>query len=436
MSYIGTSPAPLKDIFCNFGLAAARDALDDRLIDEVAARTVAPTRKRLFTPLVTALCCVFGHLQKDLSLRKIEDWLFNYSDQPGPRYGKALSDARARLPAEFFAELVHELGLRAMDSAGMHINGLRVVLVDGTTMQLARSPANSEYFGHTGNQVRMSCLPVARMLLMACAGTGAAIHAAVAPYRTSEMSLLLEALPKLPPQSLLVGDRLLGSWLVLWRLTEQGSHGLFKVQQARKLKCHAWQGKADYYEVWRRPEPAHSPNSEALRSAPKELQVRIIRRKVKGRWLELCTTLLDQRLWPADELVKLYAQRWGVELAIRHMKADHLSSVVRAKSPKAAINEIYSGVLAYTVVRTVMSRTGQDPWRLSHSRSSEQIVNTSERMREAHATKLPGIYATMLQQIAQTRTNPQARAPCLRVLLPSRSRYPVHPEFSTTKSAA
>jgi hypothetical protein len=318
----------------------------------------------------------------------------------------------------------------------MHINGLRVVLVDGTTMQLARSPANSEYFGHTGNQVRMSCLPVARMLLMACAGTGAAIHAAVAPYRTSEMSLLLEALPKLPPQSLLVGDRLLGSWLVLWRLTEQGSHGLFKVQQARKLKCHAWQGKADYYEVWRRPEPAHSPNSEALRSAPKELQVRIIRRKVKGRWLELCTTLLDQRLWPADELVKLYAQRWGVELAIRHIKADHLSSVVRAKSPKAAINEIYSGVLAYTVVRTVMSRTGQDPWRLSHSRSSEQIVNTSERMREAHATKLPGIYATLLQQIAQTRTNPQARAPCLRVLLPSRSRYPVHPEFSTTKSAA
>lgn len=436
MSNIGTWPARLKDIFSSSGLAALRDILDDRLIDDVAASTVAPSRERLFTPRVTALCCVFGHLQKDLSLRKVEDWLFSFSDQPGPRYGKALSDARARLPAEFFAGLVHAMGLRAMDSAGMHINGLRVVLVDGTTMQLARSAANSEHFGHTGNQVRMSCLPVTRMLLMACAGTGAALHAAVAPYRTSEMSLLLEALPKLPPESLLVGDRLLGSWLVLWRLTEQGSHGLFKIQQARKLKCHALRGKADYYEVWQRPRPTHGPNGEALRAAPKELRVRIIRRKVNGHWLELCTTLLDQRLWPADELVRLYAHRWKAELAIRDIKAEHLPKVVRAKSPKAAINEIYSGVLAYTAVRIVMSRTGLDPWRLSHSRSGALIVNTSERMREAHVSKLCRIYGTMLKQIAETRTILQARAPCLRVLLPTRSRYPVHPEFSTAKSAA
>lgn len=436
MSNIGTWPARLKDIFSNYGLAAVREVLDDRLIDDVVARTGLVARQRLFTPRVTALCCVFGHLQKDLSLRKVEDWLFSFSDQPGPRYGKALSDARARLPAEFFAGLVHALGRRAIDSAGMPINGLRVVLVDGTTMQLARSAANSGHFGHTGNQIRKSCLPVSRMLLMVCAGTGAAVHAAVAPYRTSEMSLLLEALPGLSPGSLLVGDRLLGSWLVLWRLMEQGSHGLFKVQQARKLKCHALRGNADYCEVWQRPRPTHGPNGEALRGAPKELRVRIIRRKVKGHWLELCTTLLDQRLWPAEELVRLYAQRWKAELAIRDIKAEHLPKVVRAKNPNAAINEIYSAVLAYTAVRMVMSKTRLDPWRLSHSRSSMLIVGTSERMREAPSIKRLNIYAAMLKQIAATKTSLQARAPCQRALLPRRSRYPVHPEFSTAKNAA
>lgn len=436
MSDIGICRTRLKELFSNLGLGAVRKSLDNRLIADVAARMGLVTRERLFTPFVTMLCCVFCHLQGGLSLRKVEDWLFGFAGKSGRRYGKALSDARARLPVQFFAELVHALGLRALASAGLHHDSLRVVLVDGTTMPLARTPDNSGYFGHAGNQARQSCLPVARMLLMLCAGTGAAVHAAVAPYRTSEMALLLAALHRLPPQSLLLGDRFFGSWLVLWRLTQQGCHGLFQIHQTRKLACHAWHGEADYHEVWRRPGLAHTANGESLRHAPKELRVRVIRRQVEGRWLVLCTTLLDATRWPADELVRLHAARWKVELAIRHLKSDHLPAVVRAKSPDAVANEITGAVLAYTAVRLVMSQAGADPWRLSHARANALIVHTSERMREAPWNRLTRIYEALLNQIKQTRTELQPRAPCRRVLLPRRTRYPVHPDFTTANYAA
>lgn len=436
MSNIGICRTRLKELFSGHGLGAIRKSLDDRLIGDVAARVGLVTRERLFTPLVTVLCCVFGQLQRGLSLRKVEDWLFGFSGNPGRRYGKALSDARARLPVRFFAELIHALGLRSMASGGLCREGLRVVLVDGTTMPMARTKLNSDHFGHAGNQIRKSCLPVARILLMLCGGTGAAVHAAVAAYRTSEMALLLAALHRLPPQCLLLGDRFFASWLVLWRLTQQGCHGLFQVHQTRKLSCHAWPGDADYCEVWRRPGLAHTANGESLRHAPKELRVRIIRRRVEGRWLVLCTTLLDEKRWPADELVNLHAERWKVELAIRHLKADHLPAVVRAKGPDAVANEIAAAVLAYNAVRLVMSEAGADPWRLSHARAGALIVHASERMREAHWSKLVAIFANLLNQIRLTRTELQPRAPCPRVLLPRRTRFPVHPDFSTAKDAA
>jgi len=437
LNSIGTCRFRLKQLFSNFALGPVRNLLSDRLVRDAWDRAGGRCRQRLFTPLVTVLCCVFSHLQGGWSLRKVEAWMFGFGRPGSRRHGKALSDARARLPARFLRELIASLGRLAQHRRGLVWHGLHVALVDGTTLALERTQCNVARFGRAGNQHRKSCFPLARIVLSLCAGTGAVLRAMVAPYGVSEMAMLLRLLPGLGPGTLVLADRYFGSWLVLWRLRRQGCHGLFQIHQARRPRCADWTGEADYIEHWDRPRAVHTRHPAALKLAPRQLAVRIIRRRLQdGRWLSLCTTLLDQQRWPAQDVFDLYLLRWKVEIGIRHIKAEHLRGRVRARGAKAAINEILFGLLAYNAVRCVMADSAAEPWRLSHSQSCALILTAAECMRGAGGVRLLMIYEDLRRSIALTQTKTRPRPPCPRALLPRRERYPLHPDFAYPRKAA
>jgi hypothetical protein len=436
MSVIGIQRRPLKEIFLNFALRPARKFLSDALLDSVCRNVGMAFRRRLLTPGAVVLCCVFSHLQGGKSLRIVENWFFSFGESASKRYGRALSKARAKLPATVFYSLIQELGGFALGRRAHRWRGLNVVLVDGTTQAIARSTENSSFFGHSGNQHRKSCHPLARMLWMTCAGTGACLSCMVGGYRTSEMSMLLRLLPDLQTGSLLIGDSAFGSWRVLWELAADRRHGIFVRHPSRKLECDAWEGPADYIETWRRPPKGQLRTGPLPENAPDVLAVRVIRQKVSGRWLTLCTTLLDARRWPADEIVALYARRWTVETGILWLKKQHLQPIIRAKGARAAVNEILSGILAYNVTRVVVAEATDEAWRVSHMEARELIVLTGERMREAHVCKLLAIYDQLLEQIRHTRSPKQERPPHPRTVLPRPAGYPIRSEFKTKKKAA
>lgn len=437
MNIIGACRFRLKQLFSEFALGPVRNLLSDRLVREAWNRAGGRCRERLFTPLVTVLCCVFGHLQGSWSLRQLEDWVFSFGRLHSPRHGKALSDARARLPARFLRELIASLGKVAQQRSGLVWHGLPVALVDGTTLAMERTAGNVARFGRAPNQHRKSCFPLARMVLCLCAGTGAVLRAMVAPYGVSEMAMLLRTLPGLEPGTLVLADRYFGSWLVLWRLARQGCHGLFQVHQTRKLRCEDWSGEADYIEHWDRPRAVHMRHPAAFKNAPGRLAVRIIRRQLPdGRWLTLCSTLLDAQRWPAQQVFELYLLRWKVEIGIRHIKAEHLQGRIRARKPRAALNQILFGLLAYNAVRCVMADSAPEPWRLRHAQSCTLIISAAERMREARGVRLLAIYHDLRTAIAATYTAYQTRPPCPRALLPRQERYPLHPDFAYPRSAA
>jgi hypothetical protein len=434
---IGTCRFRLKQLFSDFALGPIRNLLSDRLVRDAWSRAGGRYRERLFTPLVTVLCCVFGHLRGGWSLRKVEDWVFSFGRPRSPRHGKALSDARARLPARFLRELIVLLGRVARRRRGLVWHGLGVVLIDGTTLTLERTPGNVARFGRAPNQHRKSCFPVARIVLSLCAGTGAVLRAMVASYGVSEMAMLLRMLPGMEPGTLVLADRYYGSWLVLWRLMQRGCHGLFQIHQARRLLCADWDGDADYIEYWDRPRAVHTRHPWAMKHAPARLAVRIIRRRLPGgRPLILCTTLLDRQRWPAQQVFDLYLLRWKVEIGIRHIKAEHLRGRIQARRAKAAVNEILFGLLAYNAVRCVMADSATEPWRLSHAQSCALILSTADRMREACGVRLLVIYDDMRTAIALTHTAYQTRPPCPRALLPRHERYPLHPDFAYPRKAA
>jgi hypothetical protein len=84
----------------------------------------------------------------------------------------------------------------------------------------------------------------------------------------------------------------------------------------------------------------------------------------------LVTTLLDERLDPAEGLVVLYHERWEQERAIDELKTHQRERpVLRSRTPAGVVQELYGLLLGHFVVRSLMQeaarRRGLDPDRLS-----------------------------------------------------------------------
>jgi DDE family transposase len=77
------------------------------------------------------------------------------------------------------------------------------------------------------------------------------------------------------------------------------------------------------------------------------------------------TTLLDADEYTRDDLADLYHERWLAELDIRAIKCSLGMDVLRCKSPEMVHKEIWTGLLAYNLVRQTMLQaayaSGQSP---------------------------------------------------------------------------
>ena len=79
--------------------------------------------------------------------------------------------------------------------------------------------------------------------------------------------------------------------------------------------------------------------------------------EVKGyrtRQVTLATTLLDAETYSAEALAELYFLRWTVELDFRHIKTTMQMDVLRGRTPDVVRKEIWTHLLAYNLIRTVM----------------------------------------------------------------------------------
>ena len=118
--------------------------------------------------------------------------------------------------------------------------------------------------------------------------------------------------------------------------------------------------------VWRKPWLWQRPRylSEAVwKRIPQELSVRVVRfsLRVPGfrtRSVTLVTTLLDARAYPAEELARLYARRWRIELWFRDIKTSLGMETLRCQSPKLVHKELEMFFIAYNLIRALMAEAG------------------------------------------------------------------------------
>ena len=334
-------------------------------------------RERLYPPTVTLSMFMRQVLDADHSCQKaVNGWAAQrVADGLKPmsvRTG-AYCRARQRLPLEMLSGLTRETGrqLNALADPGWRWRGRPVKLVDGTGISMPDTEENQASYPQPGTQAPGVGFPLARLVVVTCLATGAAMDAAIGPHSgkgNSELGLLRKLGAAFSPGDVMLADALYCNYFLIATMIAAGVDVLFEQNGARITDFRRGQslGPRDHLVCWRKPaaQPAWM-TPEQYAAFPEELTVR----EVKAGHQVLVTTMLTHRAIGKHDLSALYACRWDAELDLRNLKTTMGMEVLRCQTPQMTEKELWVHLLAYNVIRLLMAQAaysaGVDPRSLS-----------------------------------------------------------------------
>jgi Insertion element 4 transposase N-terminal/Transposase DDE domain len=271
----------------------------------------------------------------------------------------SLSRARGKLGADpvrmLFEHVAGPTG--AAGAAGVSCCGLRVVSVDGSTMDVPASDENAAFFGRPSNQVRDGAFPQARWVVAAESGTGSLLGAAVGRYADAEQPLARDLLGCLGPGMLVLADRKFLSWSLAREFLATGAHILWRASASFTLRPVRALADGTYLAELKPPRKKDGP----------PLTVRVIEYTVHttaGDGPEetsevfcLVTSLLDPDEYPVLDLACCYPARWGCETVIGHHKTDmgQGQPVLRSGDPEGVLQEMWALFAVYQAISRLTS---------------------------------------------------------------------------------
>ena len=268
----------------------------------------------------------------------------------------AIFQARDRLGAEplrgLFDRVARPLATEA--TPGSWLAGRRLVAIDGTTLDVADTVVNDEFFGRPGvSKGERSAFPQARLVALAECGTHAIFDAEIGPCTTSELGLSKLLVDRLEPGMVLLADRGFTGFALWQQAAATGADLLWRAKnnvhprQIEVFDDGSWLGEMRLNNT--------RLNSEAIVVRVVEYHVDDGRDTQMGP-LRLFTTMLDPDEVSATELAIAYAQRWEIESTFDELKTHQRGSkmVLRSKSPALVQQEIWGHLCCHYAIRTLM----------------------------------------------------------------------------------
>ena len=282
-----------------------------------------------------------------------------------------ISQARTRLGWEPLRQLHDEVvkPIAVAATKGAWYRGLRLVSVDGSTLEVADEAANDEAFGRPGASRGMSAFPQLRFVALVENGTHVLFGTQLGPYATGEITLAKAALSALRQGMLCLADRNFFGFALWVQARSTGADLLWRIKINARLPRE--QPLADGSYLSR----IYASDSDRRRQRH-GVTVRVIEYRLQGvseaePIYRLLTSLLDPAQAPATELAALYHERWEIETALAELKT-HLRGakiVLRSKTPDLVRQEFYGLMMAHFAVRGLMHeaalKADADPDQLS-----------------------------------------------------------------------
>jgi hypothetical protein len=366
----------LRREFLQEGELPFADVLSSGCLAEALTEIQRPWKDRIFSPLVTLWVFLGQVLNADQSCRAAVARLIAHRAAKGlPPCSSdtgGYCQARRRLPERFFAAVARLVGqnLDARIDRRWLWKGRRVCLFDGSTVSMPDTPANRAAYPLTYNQTPGTNFALARIGAIISLSCGAILDLGICCYAgkgQGEVSLLRRLWDTLCPGDVLLGDRLMSGWVSMHLLQRRGvdtvsrlsSHRRADFRQGRRL------GKDDHLVQWKKPTSIRSVDRPTYNTLPDAITVREVRFRVeqagfRTRSVVVVTTLLDPAQASKEELASLYRARWNNELDLRSIKVVLQMDLLRCKTPELVRKEVWTHVLAYNLIRTVMAQAAAE----------------------------------------------------------------------------
>jgi len=306
-------------------------------------------------------------------------WLDGASTKIKAAGKAAISQARTRLGAAPLRALWQESVtlLAQQEQPGAFYRGLRLVSIDGSTLDVPDTAENLAHFGRQESSRGQSAFPQLRFVALCESGPHAIFGVRMGPYATHELTLAAELVEDLREGMLCLADRLYPSFSLWQKALSTGASLLWRTRSNADLPVEEVLPDGSYLS-------RIYPTEKDKRKKRNGLVVRVIEYQLEGvegaePLYRLITTLVDCQKYPAQELAALYPERWEIEVTLdefkTHMRGGQV--VLRSKTPELVEQEFYGMMLAHRAVRTLMNeaamRQNLDPDRLSFTHAIRVI---------------------------------------------------------------
>lgn len=245
----------------------------------------------------------------------------------------------------------------------IHANDPWVLLaVDGSKEDLPRTRDHERGFGIADNGVT----PQAFITAIAEVHTGLLWDWRLGRARASEKHHLMEMIPDIPDDALLLADAGFVGLPIWEKLNTEGKHFLIRVGGNVHLLTNLWpktrtRVARDIVYAW--PKNAHDT------SPP--LKLRLIKVGSGRKIVHLLTNVLEPARLSKKAAGAIYRKRWGVELFYRTFKRTLGCAKLRSKSARRATIEFEWTLVAMTIATLVgvdaLLKHRHHPHRLSHA---------------------------------------------------------------------
>lgn len=312
----------------------------------------------------------------------------------------ATTQARQRIGAEPIKWLFENSAAQwiSQDQDQFLFHGLSLLAMDGTTLRLADSAANRDYFGAQNYaQEKVASYPQARGVTLMMVATQLIRDARFGPYKTSETTYAHELLASVPDDSLTIIDRGFLSAQLLSKLVDAGRNRHFLIPAKSNTKWTLIEGSESDGLV----EMAVSAAARKLDAAlPKTWRARALRMTDgQGKVSYLLTSLTDKATFKAAELIRCYSRRWRIETSYRELKHSMMGSALtlRSMTVDGTKQEIWGAMIAYNLIRIEIAKAALaakcEPTEISFTLALVTIQN--ELMMIGPATAQGNIPATL-----------------------------------------
>lgn len=403
----------------NEGLPFA-EILTEANIRDVLNEHDVSFRDRVFSPVTTIWGFLSQVLSEDHSCRDAVSRIIAHRAANGitvcsPNTA-SYCNARSRIGTAVFSTLARRTAQELQTSIDdqWRWNDRSVYIFDGSSVSMPDTPENQQEYPQPPQPAKGLSFPLARIGVLLSLATGACHDLKIASYQgkgTGETNLFRQMYDTLQSGDVVLADALFDDYFIACELRNRNVDLVARAQYVRVGSRTAQIRPDGDILVWERPQKPRGMTGEQYRSYPKNLTMRQVTvdardKNNRAKQFKVVTTILDP-LIDGKQIGDLYERRWDGEVDIRSIKTTMQMEILRCKTPEMVRKEIWTHLLAYNLLRTVMAvaanEHGTEPRKLSYKGAKQALTAFAPKIEAARPEDRGLLIAAMLTTIAYHR---------------------------------